>query len=108
MSAFKQLVVKSLVQSDDLQLEILSFAFIDKTEFEQKQNTRLIKNSLVRDINRNLKYHRGAGGYWILSYKPYSISNIEIGGQICSRCGLFYASHNEQILINCVSCSCLL
>jgi hypothetical protein len=106
MSAFKQLVVQSLVDSPDLQEEILSFAFMDKTEFEQKEKSRGNKNTMVQDINRNLEYHRGPGGYWILAYKEYRHDSKSIGGQVCGKCGQFYASHNEAEIMDCVRCRC--
>jgi hypothetical protein len=106
MSAFKQLAIQSLVNSQDLQQEIMSFAFIDQKEFEEKQKSRIIKNQMVHDMNQNLKSHRGAGGYWILAYRAYKRDSKEIGGQICGRCGEYYASHNEDELMDCVKCRC--
>lgn len=102
MSAFKQLVIKSLVNSQDLQEEIMSFAFI-----EQKEKSRKIKNAMVQDMNQTLEYCRGPGGYWILVYRRYSRRHHkEIGGQMCSRCGQYYASHNEDVIMDCVKCRC--
>ena len=62
MSVFKQLVIKSLVNSEELQQEIMSFAFYDR-----KEKSRRIKNTMINDMNQNLKSHRGPGGYWILN-----------------------------------------
>jgi nitrous oxide reductase accessory protein NosL len=101
MSAFKQLVIQSLFNSQDLQEEIMSFAFHD-----QKEKSRSIKNTMIHDMNRNLKYHRGPGGYWILAYRAYTRNSKEIGGQICGLCGHYYASHNEDELMDCVKCKC--
>jgi|LauGreDrversion4_2_1035121.scaffolds.fasta_scaffold240849_1 hypothetical protein len=102
MSAFKQLVIQSLVNSPDLQQEIMSFAFID-----QKEKSRRIKNTVINDINQNLKYHRYPGNYWLLSYKnPGRRDHKAIGGQICGLCGLYYASHNQDELTDCVKCNC--
>jgi len=106
MSAFKQLVIKSLVNSQDLQEEIMSFAFIDQKEYEQKEKTRSIKNKMIGDMNQNLKYHRGPGGYWILAYRAYRRDEVKIGGQVCGRCGQYYRSHNEYELMDCVRCEC--
>ena len=106
MSAFKQLAVKSLVDSQDLQDEIMSFAFVDQKEYEAKEKTRVIKNKVVRDMNQNLKYHRGSGGYWILNYRAYRRGEKEIGGQICNKCGQYYTSHNEDELMDSVKCRC--
>jgi hypothetical protein len=106
MSAFKQLVIKSLVNSEDLQQEIMSFAFIDQKEYEEKERTRSIKNKMVHDVNQNLKYHRGPGGYWILAYKAYTTHSKTIGGQVCPACGQYYASHNQDEIMDCVKCRC--
>jgi hypothetical protein len=103
MSAFKQLVIQSLVDSQDLQEEIMSFAFTDKKTYESK----LIKNKVVLDMNRNLKSHRGPGGYWILAYRAYRIDEKTIGGQVCGKCGQFYASHNHDELMDSVRCRCM-
>lgn len=102
MSVFKQLAIKSLVNSEDLQQEIMSFAFMDQKEHDARVN----KNKMIRDMNRNLKYSRGPGGYWILSYKEYRSDSKTIGGQACGQCGKYYTSHNEHELTNCVKCNC--
>jgi hypothetical protein len=101
MSVFKQLVIQSLVNSQELQQEIMSFAFHD-----QKEKSRRIKNTMIHDMNQNLKSHRGPGGYWILAYKAYTRNSKEIGGQVCGRCGQYYRSHNEYELMDCVRCKC--
>jgi hypothetical protein len=106
MSTFKQLVIQSLINSKDLQEEIMSFAFIDKKEYEEKEKTRSKKNKMVRDMNQNLEYHRGPGGYWILVYRAHRRDAKEIGGQICGRCGHYYSCHNEDELVGCVMCTC--
>jgi hypothetical protein len=106
MSVFKQLVIQSLVNSQDLQQEIMSFAFIDPKEYEQKEQTRRIKNTMINDMHQNLKSHRGPGGYWILAYRAYRRDSKKIGGQVCGRCGEYYRSHNEYELMDCVKCRC--
>jgi len=101
MSVFKQLVIKSLFDCEELQEEIMSFAFMDRIE-----RTRGLKKEMVRDINRNLEYHRGPGGYWILAYKSYTIESKVCGGQVCGQCGNYYASHNQEELMDCIKCKC--
>lgn len=106
MSVFGQLTIKSLVESRDLQDEIASFAFYDKITAEQMAKTRRIKNTMVSDMNRKLKYCLAPGPYWGLTYYNVPKKYIAMGGQIHSRCGNYYALHSGDIIPRCVRCNC--
>lgn len=73
---------------------------------EEMLKSRGLKNKMVRDMCRNVEYHRGPGGYWILAYKSYRSDGKELGGQVCGQCGQYYASHKEDELMDCVKCRC--
>jgi hypothetical protein len=36
-------------------------------EMNEMLKSRGLKNKMVRDMCRNVEYHRGPGGYWILA-----------------------------------------
>jgi hypothetical protein len=94
---FKQLVIKSLVDAEELQEEIMSYVFED-----QKERSRRIKDKMILDMNRNLKYRLAPGNYWGLTYR---IWRITIGGQI-HKCGDYYAMESGESIPECVKCKC--
>ncbi len=95
---FKQLVIKSLIDLEELQEEIMSYAFED-----QKEKSRRIKDKMILDMNRNLKYYRGPGGAWVLNYRRY---RKHMGAQNQKKCGNYYASYSLDTIPECVKCNC--
>lgn len=110
MSAFKQLVIRSLVDSKELQDEIMSFAFYDIETAEKIAESRRIKNVMINEMNRHVRYCLAPGSYWGLNY--YSMNNnmtkkyVAIGGQIHNRCGNYYSLYSGEMIPRCVKCNC--